>query len=655
MDTLLALAGTTSLFGSGNMSSTSIDEQLEENVPGFGLVYRFFKTWLKIDLSTLITLTALWGAASSGFQGVRTASSKIYWWIVRFLTASISISGNDRLNKEIINYLATTVLTRSGTRILTAHSESKNHNYYYRRAIERNDYKNEKRVPVQYLPTFGTTWFIHERNLFMVRRIFSYSNRYNSTSEGQTPDEYAGAPEGDEPLVVMCLGRSVQPIKRFLEMVREFDEKQREAYVTIRASKRDSYDPEWDTTILRPPRSMDTVHLDEKIKQELLDDIAHYLDHNTRQFYHSRGIPYRRGYLLHGPPGTGKSSLSQALAGKFRLDLYMLHLPTVRGDSELDKLFTTLPPRCIVLLEDIDAVGIKRHAPEDEDSSIPGDESLPDGELAENLKLETQYRECNCTLSGLLNILDGVSSQEGRIVVMTSNYVSKLDKALIRPGRVDKMIYMGCISKQSAELMFLRMYAADLEGPEPADENEIMSNQELKELASEFSSQIPDDVFTPAQLQGCLLSFHDSPKRAVAGIADWVAAELVIIEAEREKERKFVEKRRKQIQEARELEKLNEERQARRKASSDSEAEIKKLKKLIDKRKRKRKVKKEKTKTKSEKQEDAKPVQSGDEDKTQPGEETVTATSTKSPKPVNNLETESDEKTKELADEENKA
>lgn len=590
MNSLLTLAGTTSLFSAGS-NTTSIQEQLEEKIPGFGILQNFFKRWLKLDLSTVLTVAALWGAASSGMRGVREAGSRLYWWIIRFLTASISISGHDRLNKEVINYLGATVLKKAGSRILTAHSETKNnHDYYWRRELERNDFHHEKRVPVQYLPTFGTTWFIYDRNLFMVRRIFSNSNRYNSASS-ETPDEYAGAPEGDEPLVVMCLGRSVQPIKRFLEMCREFDEKQREAYVTIRASKRDRYDADWDTTILRPPRPLDTVHFDEKIKQELIDDITNYLDINTRKFYHSRGIPYRRGYLLHGPPGTGKSSLSQALAGKFRLELYMVHLPSIGSDALLDKLFTTLPPRCIVLLEDIDAVGMKRAAASDEKES--DDDSSSDEEEERNT------RSCNCTLSGLLNILDGVSSQEGRIVLMTSNFADKLDKALIRPGRVDKMIYMGNISRRSAELMFLRMYGADPEGLAPADKKEVLDDDELKTLALKFSSHIPDDVFTPAQLQGCLLSFRDSPRRAASGIGDWVKTELAIIEAAKEKARKIAEKRKMKKQEAK---------AAKRKSgkgsgnsdnssdSSDSEAEIRKLRKLIEKRDKK------KTKAKAEEQ-----------------------------------------------------
>jgi chaperone BCS1 len=149
------------------------------------------------------------------------------------------------------------------------------------------------------------TWFIFERNVFLVRRI----NTHRSYVIG-VPDEYAAAPEGDEPLVVMCLGRSVVPIKRFLNECRDFAEKQREKYVTVRASKQQYQRDSWDVTILRPIRPLETVHFDETTKAELVADIQNYLDPNTRKFYATRGIPYRRGYLLHGSPGTGKRSFS---------------------------------------------------------------------------------------------------------------------------------------------------------------------------------------------------------------------------------------------------------------------------------------------------------------------------------------------------------
>ena len=84
--------------------------------------------------------------------------------------------------------------------------------------------------------------------------------------------------------------------------------------------------------------------------------------------YSNRGIPYRRGYLFHGGPGVGKTSLSFALAGLFGLEIYCLSLSEITlTEEDLIMLFTALPQRCIVLLEDIDCAGVSRPEPAGKD------------------------------------------------------------------------------------------------------------------------------------------------------------------------------------------------------------------------------------------------------------------------------------------------
>lgn len=538
---ILALSGAV-----GGATPTLLSQDvLERSFPGYNFIQGFFSTWLKLDLSKLAAAFVILSAAAGGLQAVLPA---IYRCIVRFFTASVSIAADDRLNKEVLNWLGANVLPRQNTRLLNAKSEAIRDDSWssYRRSnTSRNDLNHERRVPVQYFPTYGTTWFIHDWHVFMVRRCPSVG----MLIQGQTqPDEYSTAPEGEEPIVILCLGRSAAPIKRFLDTCRDFADKQKETFTTVRATKSRYGVESWDTTILRPIRPLETVHFDEGTKAELVADIQNYLDPATRKFYTARGIPYRRGYLLHGPPGTGKTSLSLALAGKFNLELYLLHVPSMPSDSELEKLFTSLPPKCIVLLEDIDAVGMER-----------------DETVLKEKKRTSSYggsRE-GCTLSGLLNVLDGVASQEGRIVLMTSNFADKLDRALVRPGRIDRMIFLGHISQKSAELMFLRMYSHDdpvynHQGAEPSEQLEQslggasrqISEQQLRDLAVDFSSQIPEEKFTPAQIQGFLLSHRNAPASAASSINIFIRdtleqqkeQELRVKEAE-EKERKRKEKK----------------------------------------------------------------------------------------------------------------
>jgi mitochondrial chaperone BCS1 len=105
---------------------------------------------------------------------------------------------------------------------------------------------------------------------------------------------------------------------------------------------------------------------------------------------------------------------------------------------------------------------------------------------------------------------------------MTSNMAHKLDKALVRPGRIDKMIFLDNISQRSAELMFLRMYTPDPTHPNP---NLDLKEGELQTLALTFSKAIPDNTFTPAQLQGYLLNHRNSPNLAASEMTAWVADE----------------------------------------------------------------------------------------------------------------------------------
>ncbi|KIM96235.1 hypothetical protein OIDMADRAFT_78270, partial [Oidiodendron maius Zn] len=153
-------------------------------------------------------------------------------------------------------------------------------------------------------------------------------------------------------------------------------------------------------------------------KRELLDDIKDFLDPVTQQWYSDRDSPYRRDYLLYGPPGTGKSSLSSAIAGHCGLNIYILNLSTI-SEAILKRLFDSLPSRCILLLEDIDAVSSNRDA-ETEDSHRM-----------------SKLGGVKVSLSSILNVIDGVGSQEGRILIMTTNHITRLDEAIIRPGRVD--------------------------------------------------------------------------------------------------------------------------------------------------------------------------------------------------------------------------
>ncbi|CDS43055.1 mitochondrial chaperone BCS1 [Echinococcus multilocularis] len=159
--------------------------------------------------------------------------------------------------------------------------------------------------------------------------------------------------------------------------------------------------------------------------------------------------------------------------------------------DRLDHLLTHAPLKSIILLEDIDA-------------------ALPSRE--ESINLAQRYGRAyegmqGLTMSGLLNALDGVASTDGRILFMTTNYVDRLDPALVRPGRVDFKAEIGLCTEDQLSRMFSRFYP----------EKEVVEES----LAASFAAALGGGLVSAAQVQGFLLVHKSSPQSAMDALPEF--------------------------------------------------------------------------------------------------------------------------------------
>merc|ERR1719364_102903 len=236
-----------------------------------------------------------------------------------------------------------------------------------------------------------------------------------------------------ETLTLSSFGSKVGPLQQLIDdaLKWSFEEEQDELTVFV---MNNMWGGSWEKALSKKPRAIDSVILDEDLAEGLLSDAREFL--NSSAWYASVGIPYRRGYLLYGPPGCGKTSFCQALAGALRLDVCMLTLSNKNlDDNGLTASLRDAPANAIVLLEDVDAVFVDRTA-----------------------QAAAAGRGGGVTFSGLLNALDGVASQEGRLFFMTTNHIEKLDPALIRPGRCDLKVEVRRASRSQAKRLYARFF-----------------------------------------------------------------------------------------------------------------------------------------------------------------------------------------------------
>jgi hypothetical protein len=234
---------------------------------------------------------------------------------------------------------------------------------------------------------------------------------------------------------------------------------------------------------------------------ELKERLDLFLNHPD--WYMDRGIPHSLGILFHGVPGAGKTSTIKAIAKDTHRHIFNLSLRPYTSQRQLTNLFfnetvmvyghdgnkmTLKIPlnRRVYVIEDIDCL-----------TDVVMDRAITGGK---NNKVEGDA----VTLSFLLNLLDGVLETPGRILVITSNFPEKLDRAFVRPGRIDVQIEFGYAGLEFVLDMVNKFYTI---------------SYTLEDIPAEIGG-----VFTPAEIMESLCTHFKHPRKALAHMVSKIEA-----------------------------------------------------------------------------------------------------------------------------------
>jgi ATP-dependent 26S proteasome regulatory subunit len=256
----------------------------------------------------------------------------------------------------------------------------------------------------------------------------------------------------------------------------------------------------WEGTPSGNFRKIETVILKDGIKEDIQEDMKLFL--SREDWYKKRGIPYSRGYLFYGTPGTGKTSMIHALSNYCQRHIHYLMLNEISNDSELFDLLKQIKYKeTVLVIEDIDCMTDIIQQRTKKNDKVTEEQKMPTIVINTGMPCDRgmscdkdDKKSGKLTLSGLLNALDGVFDKDKRILIMTTNHSEILDDALIRPGRIDRNFLFDNCDKDQVKKLYEMFFE--------------------KECNKTLIERIDDKKYSPATLVGLFLRHIDKPDKS---------------------------------------------------------------------------------------------------------------------------------------------
>lgn len=258
---------------------------------------------------------------------------------------------------------------------------------------------------------FGGGWGLYAGTLF----------KYSKTKSSQQVTHF-------ETITLSFLTRDRGVIERFMHDCKP-EEHRNSIHISLYAASGPS------GGLRRRKRGLETVFVDQAIKDKLVARLKWFV--GAEEWHSARGIPWKLGIILHGQPGSGKTSLIHALASDLGFDIK--YIKSLHG---LGAAFMSGARKDLFVIEDIDTIaGALNRTPGVDGADERGMSGSP--------------------LHEILNAMDGMQTPDGLKFIVTTNHLDRLDPAIVRPGRIDEVVEIGPLSRESARAMFIAFYGHD--------------------------------------------------------------------------------------------------------------------------------------------------------------------------------------------------